>query len=67
MYHIFCIHLSVHGQLGRFHVLAMVNSAAVNLRVCVLIEVDFSPEQDCWVTWDFYFEFSEKPSHYALW
>ena len=31
MYHIFFIHSSVHGQLGWFHVLVMVDSAAVNI------------------------------------
>ena len=30
MYHIFFIHSSVHGHLDGFHVLAIVNSAAVN-------------------------------------
>ena len=30
MYHNFFIHSSVHGRLGCFHVLAIVNSAAVN-------------------------------------
>ena len=33
MYHIFFIHLSVSGHLGCFHVLAIVNSAAVNIGV----------------------------------
>ena len=32
MYHIF-IHLSVHGHLGSFHDLAIINSAAVNIGV----------------------------------
>ena len=31
VYHIFFIHLSVYGQLGHFHVLAIVNSTAVNI------------------------------------
>ena len=35
MYHIFFIHLSVDGHLGCFHVLALVNSAAVNIGVYV--------------------------------
>ena len=35
MYHIFCIHSSVDGHLGGFHVLATANSAAVNTVVHV--------------------------------
>ena len=33
MYHIFFIHASVDGHLGWFHVMAIVNSAAVNIEV----------------------------------
>ena len=39
MYHSFFIHSSVHGQLGCFRVLAIVNSAAVKNGVHVSISI----------------------------
>ena len=38
VYHIFLIHSSVDGHLGCFHVSAIVNSAAVNIRVHVAFQ-----------------------------
>ena len=43
MYHIFFIYSSVDGHLGCFHVLAIVNSVSVNIRVhVILFELWFS-------------------------
>ena len=39
MYHICFIHSSVDGHLGCFHVLAIVNSAAVNIGVHVSFQI----------------------------
>ena len=39
MYHIFFIYSSVDGRLGCFHILAIVNSAAVNIGVHVYFQI----------------------------
>ena len=43
MYHISFIRSSVHGHLGHFRVLDIINSAAVNIGVHVIFELQFHP------------------------
>ena len=43
MYHIFFIHSSVDGHLDCLHVLAVVNSAAVNIEVNISFQIMVSP------------------------
>ena len=52
----FFIHFSVVGHLGFFHILAIVNSAAMNLGgACIFLNYDFlcvyAQEWDCWIIW----------------
>ena len=56
IYNIFLIQSSVHGHLGCFHVLANVNSAAMNMWVHVSFFKEsfvwvYAQEWDCWVIW----------------
>ena len=54
MYHSFFIHSSVNGHLGCFHVLALVNSAAVNIGLhvssSVLVSSGYMPRNCCALT-----------------
>ena len=43
MYHNFFIHSFVYGHLGCFHVLALINSAAMNIEVHVYFSILVSP------------------------
>ena len=62
--HSFFIHLSVDGHLCFFHIMAIVNSAAMNLGCMYLSELVFLffsqiyiQEWNCWIIWQFYFYF----------
>ena len=66
MYHSFLIHLSADGHLGYFHILAIVNSAAMSIEVhvslSILVSLVYAQQWDCWVIWQFYFQvFKDSP------
>ena len=68
IYHSFRIHLSADGHLGCFHVLAIINSAAMNTGVQVslsdLVSLVCMPRSGiCWVIWQFNFQFFKESPH----
>ena len=67
MYHSFLTHLSADGHLGRFHVPAIVNSAAMNIGVHVFLSILVSsmctPSSGIPGSYSSYFQFFKDSSH----
>ena len=69
IYHSFLIYSSADGHLGCFHVLAIINSAAVNIGKRVSFSSGYlrvyAQQWDSWVIWQFYFQILKKSPHYS--
>ena len=68
MYHNSLIHSFANGHLDWFHVLAIVNSAVMNIGVHVFLSflvssVCIAQQWDCWVVWPFCFQFFKESPH----
>ena len=70
MYHFFLTHSSANGHLGCFYVLAIRNSAVMNIGgtrvslnsgfLCV-----YAQQWDCWVIWQSYFQFFKESPQFS--